>query len=108
MFNFQNMSIKIKNYQKIPKLIYTHLKKYLFRYLHNTYSSYIIINTGFTMFQVHNILSSIDFKLRDLSNTFRRDQQTERINARIDTMFNKLSHLEVSNGMWFDKFQQVL
>lgn len=60
------------------------------------------------MFQVHTLLSSIEFRLRDLSNTFRRDQQMERINSRIDMMFNKLSHLEVSNGMWFDKFQQVI
>jgi len=61
---------------------------------------------SFTVNQVHNILSSIEFKLRDLSNTYRRDQQTERINSRIDLMFSKLSHLEMSNGMWFDKFQQ--
>ncbi|VVC38881.1 Hypothetical protein CINCED_3A020817 [Cinara cedri] len=60
----------------------------------------------FTVNQVHTLISSIEFRLRDLSNTFRRDQQVERINNRIDMMFNKLSNLEVSNGIWFDKFQQ--
>ncbi|XP_025424466.1 uncharacterized protein LOC112693561 isoform X2 [Sipha flava] len=62
--------------------------------------------SSFTVNQIHTILSSIEFRLRDLSNTMRRDQQIERINSRIDVMLNKLSHLEVSNGLWFDKFQQ--
>lgn len=62
--------------------------------------------SSFTVNQVYALISNIEFRLRDLSNTLRRDQQMERINSRIDIMFNKLSHLEVSNEMWFDKFQQ--
>jgi hypothetical protein len=62
---------------------------------------------GIALFQVYTLISNIEFRLRDLSNILRRDQQTERINSRIDVIFNKLSHLEVSNEMWFDKFQQV-
>ncbi|KAE9536646.1 hypothetical protein AGLY_007048 [Aphis glycines] len=61
---------------------------------------------SFTVNQVYTLISNIEFRLRDLSNTLRRDQQTERINSRMDIIFNKLSHLEVSNEMWFDKFQQ--
>ncbi|XP_060837907.1 myosin-16-like [Rhopalosiphum padi] len=62
--------------------------------------------SSFTVNQVYTLISNIEFRLRDLSNTLRRDQQTERINSRIDVIFNKLNHLEVSNEMWFDKFQQ--
>lgn len=61
----------------------------------------------FVPLQVHTLLSSIEFRLRDLSNMFRREQQTERINSRMDMIFNKIGHLEVSSGMWFDKCQQV-
>ncbi|XP_050523497.1 uncharacterized protein LOC126895553 [Daktulosphaira vitifoliae] len=64
--------------------------------------------TTYTANQIQTLLNNIEFRLRDLSNTVRRDQQIERINSRIDMIYNKLGHIEISNGLWFDKFQQTV